>query len=251
MLPSKLSSGGFSGIATILYYFFNIKMGTSIILMNIPLYMYSLFKIGKGFTIKSLFATVLYSKLIDYFSTNILIEDRFLACIYGGILVGIGLALVLKADASTGGTDLLAHIALERQIKAKISDVIMLVDIFVVLVNLIVFKELEIGLYSFIVIWIISKMIDSVFEGINFSKIIYIITDEHEKMAKSINCELDKGATSIYAKGTYSGKNKMILMCTCSIRDVENIKKIVRKIDKNSFMIIANAREVYGLGFKT
>lgn len=227
-------------------------MGTTIILMNLPLYVYSLFKIGKVFTLKSLIATVLYSKFIDCFSINkILIEDRFLGCIYGGILVGIGLALVLKADASTGGTDLLAQIALERQIKAKISDVIMIVDIFVVLMNLIVFKELEIGLYSFIVIWIISKMIDGVFEGVNFSKIIYIISDEYEKIAKSINCELDKGATSIYARGTYSGKNKMILMCTCNIRDVENIKKIVKKIDKKSFMIIANAREVYGLGFKS
>ena len=135
LVPSKLSSGGFSGIATILYYLFNFKIGSVIILLNIPLFIYSYFRIGKIFTFKSIFATVLYSKLIDIFDNRIIyIEDKFLACIYGGILIGLGLALVLKGGASTGGTDLVAHIAIKRQIKAKISTIIIIIDIFVVLI---------------------------------------------------------------------------------------------------------------------
>lgn len=252
LLPAKLSCGGFSGIATVIYYLFDFKVGYTIMILNIPLFIYSIFKMGKGFTIKSIFATIIYSCFIDLFSIKeIVINDMFLACVYGGILIGVGLALVLKANASTGGTDLVAHIMLDKHINAKISSVIMIIDIIVVFINLMVFKGLEIGLYSFIVIWIIGKIIDIVFEGINYCKIVYIITENDSQISKKINDELKRGVTKIYAKGSFTEKNKIILMCICKRYDVENIKKIARKIDKNSFIVISDAREVFGLGFKT
>lgn len=251
LLPSKLSSGGFTGIATILYYFCDFKVGTTILILNIPLFIYSFFKIGKAFSIRSLFTTMLYSKLIDIFSERLVyVEDRFLACIYGGILIGSGLALILKADSSTGGTDLVAHIAVKMHKNAKISSVIVIVDIIVVLANLIAFKTLEIGLYSFIVIWIIGKVIDVVFEGINFCKIVYIISDNYKEISELINVVLDKGATEIYARGTYNKIDKRIIMCVCKRQDVANIKSIAKKVDKKAFVIVVDAREVYGLGFK-
>lgn len=251
LVPSKLSSGGFSGIATILYYLFNFKIGSVIILLNIPLFIYSYFRIGKIFTFKSIFATVLYSKLIDIFDNRIIyIEDKFLACIYGGILIGFGLALVLKGGASTGGTDLVAHIAIKRQIKAKISTIIIIIDIFVVLMNIIAFKAIEIGLYSFISIWIIGKMIDVLFEGVNYSKVIYIITKKSNELKETLNIDLDKGVTCIYAESGFDRQEIKILMCVCKRYDVEKVKQASKKVDQNSFIIITDAREVYGLGFK-
>lgn len=251
LVPSKLSSGGFSGIATILYYLFNFKIGSVIILLNIPLFIYSYFRIGKIFTCKSIFATVLYSKLIDIFDNRIIyIEDKFLACIYGGILIGLGLALVLKGGASTGGTDLVAHIAIKRQIKAKISTIIIIIDIFVVLMNIIAFKAIEIGLYSFISIWIIGKMIDVLFEGVNYSKVIYIITKKSNELKETLNIDLDKGVTCIYAESGFDRQEIKILMCVCKRYDVEKVKQASKKVDQNSFIIITDAREVYGLGFK-
>ena len=251
LVPSKLSSGGFSGIATILYYLFNFKIGSVIILLNIPLFIYSYFRIGKIFTCKSIFATVLYSKLIDIFDNRIIyIEDKFLACIYGGILIGLGLALVLKGGASTGGTDLVAHIAIKRQIKAKISTIIIIIDIFVVLMNIIAFKAIEIGLYSFISIWIIGKMIDVLFEGVNYSKVIYIITKKSNELKETLNIDLDKGVTCIYAETGFDRQEIKILMCVCKRYDVEKVKQASKKVDQNSFIIITDAREVYGLGFK-
>lgn len=251
LVPSKLSSGGFSGIATILYYLFNFKIGSVIILLNIPLFIYSYFRIGKIFTCKSIFATVLYSKLIDIFDNRIIyIEDKFLACIYGGILIGFGLALVLKGGASTGGTDLVAHIAIKRQIKAKISTIIIIIDIFVVLMNIIAFKAIEIGLYSFISIWIIGKMIDVLFEGVNYSKVIYIITKKSNELKETLNIDLDKGVTCIYAETGFDRQEIKILMCVCKRYDVEKVKQASKKVDQNSFIIITDAREVYGLGFK-
>lgn len=252
LLPNQLSSGGFAGIATIFYYFFNIQMGTTIIILNLPLFIIAYLKSGKVFTIKTVFATVLYSEFIDMFDKfNSFTNDRFLACVYGGILVGIGLAFVFKANTSTGGTDLIAHIAQNYNINIKMSSIIMGIDIVVVLSNLIAFKRFEIGLYSAIVIWIIGKMIDIVFEGINFCKIIYIISDKSDELMKVINLEIKKGATEIYGRGSYTQKNKMIIMCVTKRRNIEKIKLASKNIDPKAFIIVTDAREVYGLGFKS
>lgn len=251
LLPNQISSGGFAGIATIIYYFFNVQMGTTILILNVPLFILGYIKLGKLFIFKTIVATFLYSKFIDIFSDfNFATEDRLLSSIYGGILIGIGLAIVFKADSSTGGTDLIAHIAQNYNINMKMSNIIVLIDIFVVIANLIAFKEIEIGLYSAIAIYISGKMIDIVFEGINFSKIIYIISDKHEEIMEIINKEIKRGATALYGRGSFTGKNKMIIMCVSKRRDIDRIKTISKKIDRNSFIIITDAREVYGLGFK-
>lgn len=252
LLPNQLSSGGFAGIATIVYYLFKIQMGTTILILNIPLFIIGYFKLGKGFIIKTIIATILYSKFIDVFENfGIFTNDRLLSCLYGGILIGIGLALVLKANTSTGGTDLIAYIVQNYNSDIKISNIIMFVDIAVVVANIITFKEIEIGLYSAISIFIVGKMLDIVFEGINFSKIIYIISDKSEEIIESINLEINKGATTLYGQGGFSKENKMIIMCVTKRRGVEKIKKASKKIDPKSFIIITDAREVYGLGFKS
>ena len=158
--------------------------------------------------------------------------------------------MVLKANASTGGTDLIAYNVQEYKNDIKMSNIIMFVDIFVVLANIITFREIEIGLYSAIAIFIVGKMLDIVFEGINFSKLIYIISDKSEEIIENINLEANKGATALYGQGSFSKQNKMIIMCVTKRRGVEKIKKITKKIDSKSFIIITDAREVYGLGFK-
>lgn len=251
LLPNQLSSGGFAGIATIIYYFYKINMATTIIALNIPLFVIGFLKLGPKFVLKTIFSTILYSIMIDYFEPNILIiEDKFLASIYGGIFIGIGLAFVLKANTSTGGTDLIAHIAQNYKINLKMSTIITLFDAIVIISNLLAFKNLEIGLYSVIAIYIIGKMIDIVFEGINFCKVIYIVSDKYEELVEIINMQIKRGATGLYGKGSYTHKNKMVIMCVSKRNDIEKIKMISKKIDPESFIIVTDAREVYGLGFK-
>ena len=251
LVPNQLSSGGFAGIATILYYCFNIKIAKTIMLLNLPFFIIGYLKNGWKFILKTILATYIYSLLIDVFVRfDFRINDKFLASIYGGIFIGIGLAFVLKANTSTGGTDLIAHLAQNYNINMKMSTIITVIDILVVIANLIVFKELEIGLYSAIAIYIIGKMIDIVFEGINFCKIIYIISDKYDELTEIINLEIKRGATGLYAKGSYTQKNKMVVMCVAKRKDIEKIKSISKKIDSNSFVIVTNAREVYGIGFK-
>lgn len=251
LLPNQLSSGGFAGIATIIYYLFHIQMGTTILILNIPLFVIGYFKLGKKFIVKTIIATFLYSKFIDIFENfGVFTTDRLLSCLYGGILIGIGLALVLKSNSSTGGTDLIAYIIQDFNNNIKMSNIIIIVDILVVLANIITFKEIEIGLYSAIAIFIVGKMLDIVFEGINFCKLIYIISDKSEEILELINLEANKGATALYGKGSFSKKNKMIIMCVTKRRGVDKIKVVSKKVDPSSFIIITDAREVYGLGFK-
>lgn len=251
LLPNLLSSGGFAGIATITYYLFDIPMGNMIMLLNIPLFFIGYKKFGMKFILKTIFATLLYSKFIDILENfGGFTTDRLLASLYGGFFIGIGLAIIFKANTSTGGTDLIAQIAQNYNVNVKMSKIIVIIDTLVVISNLIVFKEFEIGLYSAITILIIGKMIDIVFEGINFCKIIYIISEKHDEIMEIINTEINKGATALYARGSYRKKNTMVIMCVTKRIYIEKIKNISKRIDKNSFIIITDAREVYGLGFK-
>ena len=251
LVPNKLSSGGFAGIATIVYYLFNIEMGTTILLLNIPLFLLAYFKIGKNFLIKSGISTYVFSKLLDIFNNfNFYTEDKLLSGIYGGFCIGIGSALILKAQSSTGGTDLIVHLIKEYKPYLKMGSALAIIDIGIVLLNIIFLGNLEIGLYSFIAIFIIGKMIDLIFEGINFSKMIYIISDKSEEISNLINTEFKKGTTGLYGKGMYTKKDKLVIICVAKRNEIMRIKQLSRQIDKNSFIIINDAREVYGLGFK-
>ena len=251
LLPNQLSSGGIAGIATITYYLLKIPMGTMILIINIPLFIFSFFKIGKSFFIKSLIGTISLSYFIDLLdSFNPLTQDRLLACIYGGILMGLGTAILLKANSSTGGSDLISFIAKEYKPEIRASNLIIMIDITIITLNVIFFKEIEIGLYSAIAIYIMGKIIDILFEGIDFTKLLLIISDKTEEIAKEIGEKVQRGATGIYGKGMYTNKEKLILMCAASRRDINRIKQIAKKVDKKVFIIITNSREVVGLGFK-
>ena len=129
--------------------------------------------------------------------------------------------------------------------------VIVIVDTIIIALNIIFFKELEIGLYSAIAIYLDGKMIDIIFEGIYFTKLLFIISDKNEQIAKTIGKEIKKGSTGLYGKGMYSNEDKLILVCAAPRGDIAKIKELARNIDQHCFIILSNAREVFGEGFKT
>lgn len=251
LLPNQLSSGGFSGIATIFYYFLKIPMGTTILAFNIPLFLFAGYKLGKSFLIKSIIGTATFSISIDILDKlEPLTQDRFLACIYGGIIVGLGTAIILKSNSSTGGSDLVSYLVRKYNPDIRMSNVITIMDTVIVVLNVLFFKEVEIGLYSAIAIYLMGKIIDIIFEGIYFTKLLIIISDRNQEIAEEIGDKVRKGTTGLFGKGMYTNENKLILMCAASRGDVSRVKQVARKIDPKSFIIIANAREVVGLGFK-
>lgn len=251
LLPNQLSSGGFSGIATIIYYLFKFPLGTVMFALNIPFFIWAFFKVGKDLLIKSLAGTVLLATFIDILDqVPQLTNDRFLACIYGGVCIGLGVALVLKSGSSTGGTDLITYIARSYKPYVTTSNLIVIIDIIIVALNVFFFKKVEIGLYSAISIYIMGKMIDIVFEGVNFTKMMFIISNKYKEISEEVGDKLGRGSTGIYAKGMYTREKRMILLCVGARNEIAKIKQIATKLDPKAFIIIVNARETWGKGFR-
>lgn len=251
LLPNQLSSGGFAGISTIVYYLFGLPLGTTMLVLNIPLIILTIIRVGKETAIKGVLGTIVLSVFIDILEKfNPLTQDRLLACIYGGIFVGLGTAIVLKASASTGGTDLLSYIIRSFKPHYRASNLIVIVDTAIILLNVIFFKEIEIGLYSAIAIYLMGKMIDIVFEGIYFTKMMFIVSNKYKEIAQVIGEKLDRGSTGVYGKGMYTREKKMMLWCVASRGEVAKIKEIAHEIDPKAFIVISSAREVLGKGFK-
>ncbi len=252
LLPNKLSSGGFTGIATVFYYFFGWNVGFTVIILNIPFFIYAFVRIGKKFLIKTVIATFLLSFFIDIFEyLPLLTNDRLLASIYGGVLIGIGTGLTFKAHTSTGGTDLIVQIVRSFKVRISSSKLLNLIDICVVVLNVVFFREFEIGLYSAIAIFLDGVLIDIVFEGINFSKLVFIVSNKNTEIVNMIHENLKAGATEIYGKGTYLNQNKVVIMSVMNRREIPILCENVYEIDRDAFLIVSNAREVYGLGFKS
>ncbi len=167
-----------------------------------------------------------------------------------GVLIGVGTAIILKANASTGGSDLLAQIIKKYKPELRTGSLIVIMDVIIVTLNVLVFKQIEIGLYSAISIYIMGKVIDIIFEGVDFSKMMFIISDKYIEISNEIGKKISRGTTGIYSKGMYTNKEKTMLMCIASRGEVIRIRQIANEVDPKSFIVISNVREVYGKGFK-
>lgn len=167
-----------------------------------------------------------------------------------GYLLEYGNAIILKIDASTGGTELVSNIISRTFPSFKTGSLMTGFDIAIVAINMWAFKKIEIGLYSAIAIYIISKVIEIIAEGVNFTKMIFIVSDKYEEISIEISERLGRGSTAINATGMYENQDRRILWCVASKNEITKIRQIAYKIDKKAFMSIFNAREVYGMGFK-
>ena len=251
LLPNQLSTGGFSGIGTVVYYITEIPVGTTMLVLNIPLFIIAYFKVGKKFFINAVIGTFLLSYFLNVFQKiNSVTDDRILACLYGSTIVGIGTAIVLKANGSTGGTELLANVIRKYKPEMKTGTLMIIFDTLIVIANTIFFKEIEIALYSALAIYIMGKILDIFFEGIDFAKMLLIISPKWEQISDAINKELRRGSTALYGKGMYKKQEKNILLCVMSRAEIREARKIIEEIDSSAFIIITNAREVFGEGFK-
>ena len=223
---------------------------TNRITLNIPLFLIGTMTFGKKFVLKTFFATFVMSVVLD---TTVwlpqLTEDMLLAAIFGGGMMGIGLALVFKGGATTGGTDIAAKVVNHYFPSFKIGEQLFVIDALVVVTAMIAFRDFDIGFYSIITIWVSAKMIDLVLEGVGYSKALFIISDESEKISKQILEEVKRGVTAFNGEGMYTHASKKILMTVVAQRQIPQIKQIAKDLDKNAFIIITDVRETLGNGF--
>jgi len=249
LIPNKIAPGGVSGLATIIHYLFTIKVGFIIAVLNLPLFIIAFRKLGFLFCIKSLFAMVGYSFAIDILPVPCLTYDTLLAAIFGGILMGTGLGLVLKAGATTGGSDTAAILIIRVFKNIKVNWLIFMMDFVVIVLAAFVFTT-ELSLYGLATIFISSKATEIVLEGPSSSKIIFIISRKSKTISDRIMTELKRGVTLLNGTGLYTNKGIDVLLCVVHREsEVQSVKEIVSTTDEDAFLIVGNVKEVLGKGF--
>lgn len=250
-VPNKIAPGGVNGLATVIYHLFKIPVGVSILLFNIPLFFLSLKILGKGFGVKTLYATIIGSIFIDYvFIMPIFTSDLLLAAVFGGVILGLGLGIVFRFGGTTGGTDLIAAMINKHFPGFTIGTILMATDFFVVLIAGLVFRQAEISLYSLIGLFISIKVLDLVQEGLGYAKAFFIISNNPDEISKVVFEELDRSITSLSGEGMYSREEKEVLLCVVNRTQVNRLKEIIHAIDPEAFVILTEVREVFGEGFK-
>lgn len=251
LIPNKIAAGGVSGLATVLYYLWGWPVGLVILLVNIPLFLACLLVFGPGFGMKTFFGTVLLAAVVEYWGQIVqpLTLDPLLGSLWGGVLGGVGVGVALRHRGTTGGTDLAAKL-LSHFTGLSMGQAILLVDGLVIGLAGIVFQSVELMLYALISIVVSGKLIDGVVEGFNYSKGVYIISENSDRIAQRILAELDRGVTGLAGRGIYSDQAREILLCVVGRAEEIRLKRLVKEEDPKAFVIIADVHEVLGEGFK-
>jgi uncharacterized membrane-anchored protein YitT (DUF2179 family) len=249
LLPNRIASGGVSGISTITNAVFGWQPAFVQWGFNIPLFIAGVLLLGRQFGVKTLVGTVLLPFFV-YLTRNFEVAtmDPLLGSLFGGIGVGLGLGLVFRGKASTGGTDLAAQI-IHKYTGLSLGTSIALIDGFIVLSAAIVF-DIELGLYALIGLYVTSKTIDLVQVGVGFSKTALIITSKEEEVQLGILNEVNRGVTKLSAYGGYTESEKTILMCVVDKTEFTKLKQLVKNVDPSAFVVVMDASEVLGEGFK-
>ncbi len=247
--PQQLVTGGVSGLSIVVQYVLNIPLWLTNIVANIPLLILGLKTKGKEFVGKSIFGAIYVSIAFWYTSFIPPVQsDLLISSVFGGVFVGVGVGLVLRSSASTGGTDLLAVIIKHYLKKVPVNQIMMCIDGTIVLLGLFIFG-VEKAMYALISIFIVSKVINTLVEGVNYSKGVNIISNKSGEIAETLMKHINRGITSINGRGVYTGESKDILFVVCSQKELIELQNIVREIDSEAFITISDVREVVGRGF--
>lgn len=249
LLPNQVASGGVSGISTILHGLFGWNPGIVQYAFNIPLFIAGVLLLGKKFGIKSFIGTITLPFIVLLTNSwEPWTDNPLLGALFGGIVIGLGIGLVFKGNASTGGTDLLAQI-ITKFTGLSLGTSVLLIDGVIAISAAIVF-DLEKGLYALIGLYVTTKTIDIIQLGFSQSKMVYIITLKQDEVREAIYAEINRGVTKLPAIGGYTGEARPVLMVVVYQTEFTKLKQLIKSVDPSAFVIVSDAYEVLGEGFK-
>ncbi len=250
--PNEISSGGATGLAILANHLWNFPIGTAMFAINIPLFVISLIVFGKGFIVKTLFSTFMTSLFIDVGTLFMPTYegDKMLASLFGGAIMGVGLGVIFTRGSTSGGTDIMGKLLKKAFPHLSMGRLVMICDLFIVLLAGVVYRNIESILYATIVFIVSSKSIDMLLYGSDRGKMIMIISDNADEIAKAITSETPRGVSILPCQGAYTGKAKHMLLSVVRPHEVAKMRKIVKRFDEKPFIIISDAAEILGLGFK-
>ncbi len=253
--PYKLAPGGTYGIAIVLHHLLHWPTGFVALAIDIPLLLIGLKVLGPRFGWKTVVGVIALSQFVNLLmwiqgDVALVPDDALLSSIFGGVILGVGLGLVLRAKATTGGSDIIAMI-LSKYTRLPMGQLLIYIDSVIVLVGLAAFNAWEIPLYSWIVIFITGKVIDLVVDGVSYDKSLLIVSEKHDEIRDKLINDLKRGGTFLDAEGMYNGKKKKVIFTVVNRRELTILKDYVHQIDPYAFITVNDAREILGEGFKS
>ena len=252
--PNLIGYGGITGVGQVVNaYIPVIPIGLFVFLINIPLFILGWKYIGGHLLVTSLYSMVVSSVAVDAFALVIDFQpmDQMLAAICGGAAIGLSLGLIFAQGATTGGTDLVARLVKLKLPWVPMGKMLLVIDMAVVVLVAIAFGNLTTALYGFIAQVVCAYVTDMVLYGLDTAKVAYIISEKAHEISDAIVGQMDRGVTVLPGKGAYSGENKLVLMCAFKQKEIVNLKELIFEIDPKAFIIVCDAHEVTGNGFKT
>lgn len=250
---SSIAPGGVSGISIMLNFLFGVPIGITGFLINLPIIVVGYLTLGKTMITKTLKTLLVTTIIIDcvvtpFFPTYS--NDRMLASIFGGLLLGTGLTLIFSQGSTTGGTDILSHIIRLKYPHFSIGRAMLLVDFVIISVSAVIFKNIESALYAAVGLFCSSKILDSLLYGADKGTVVFIVSEKSAVLSRAIISGMGRGATLLKASGAYSGQSSCMLMCAVRRHEFVRLRHLVGTIDSNAFFIAAAAEEISGEGFK-
>lgn len=250
--PNSLAPGGVTGIAIILNRLTGLATGTWLLIINIPILAIGTWKFGLRFIMSTMYCTAMTSLFVNLLAPiGAVTADPFLAALVGGSLMAVGLGLVFKAGATTGGTDIIVKLLRLKFPHLKTGSLFLITDAIIVTMSAFVFMDIDVALYAGVVVVINSVLLDVVLYGRDGAKLMFIISDKYDAITKRLLEDLDIGATHISGSGAYSGKSKNVIMCVIKKQLSPKAEEIVREEDPASFLIVTSATEIFGEGYKS
>ncbi|HIY20890.1 MAG TPA: YitT family protein [Candidatus Flavonifractor merdigallinarum] len=252
--PNSIGFGGITGLAQIINAVFPwAPIGVVVIVLNLPLFILGWRLLGGHLLLSSLYAMFISSVFVDVLAALVPFQpmDPMLATIFGGILVGLSLGIVLLQGATTGGTDLLARLLKLRFAWLPMGKLLMVVDLAVIVAVALAFRNLSSALYGLVSLYIFTAVMDMVLYGLDSAKVAYIISSKPDEVSKAILNELDRGVTFLHGEGGWSGESKKVLLCAFKQRQIVPLRRMVKEIDPEAFLIVCDAHEVLGDGFRS
>lgn len=251
-IPNNIAPGGVSGLATALAAIVPVPVGLMSLLLNVPLFIAALRIQGWRPLIKTAIPTVLLSLFIDWFSLFVpgYSNNILLAAVLGGVGSGIGLGLLFFCGASSGGTDLLSLLVSRRFPNVSLGKLLLAIDAAVVVIAVLIFRDIDVALYSGVTLFVTSKVIDSVLSGADFAKVIYVVTEKGDEMRQILNTRTERGVTVVPARGGYTGREKEMIMTVTRRNALSQTLCLIKMTDPQAFLFVMDAAEVHGEGFK-
>ena len=253
--PYKIVPGGVYGLAIILHYLLGLPVGITALAFNIPLTIIGIRILGPRFgakTVVGFVLTSLFVELLTYLYGNhpLVPNDALVSSIFGGVFIGAGVGLIFKSKATSGGSDVIAMI-LSKYTRMPIAHTMMAVDSMIVLTGFIAFGDWRIPLYSWITIFVMGKVIDTVLTGVSYDKTLFIISDKFEEIRTTVLNDIHRGGTILEGKGMYNGAEKKIIFTVVNRRELAMLEEMINRIDPHAFLTVIDANEILGKGFKS